>query len=177
MHTPTASHTAKKMIGIFACLALFMGLYDSAAESKARSGGKGKNQSQSQSQSGSHDRANKLKSKKYIEATHTFAAGGYHKAFKEFQELDKNGMCCDMVHYYMAMCCQRMNQMGPAVQNYRYVVAYSKDPTLRYYADTASRQLGYYQKHRTYAGQGNVFVGMSKGPGGGPGRGRGGGGG
>jgi len=93
----------------------------------------------------------------YRQAVHTFMDQKYSKALEQFQALDKNGFCCDMVHYYIAQCYQYTNQVNPAMLHYECVSTYSKDPRLVYYADGAYRQLEYYNGHRTYAGQGNNF--------------------
>ncbi|HEY9716087.1 MAG TPA: hypothetical protein V6C69_01355 [Trichormus sp.] len=93
----------------------------------------------------------------YKDAVHTFMDKKYADALVKFQSLDKNGYCCDMVHYYIAQCYQYTNQVRPAMLHYEWVDTYSKDPRLKYYADGAYQQLAYYNEHRTYAGQGNNF--------------------
>jgi hypothetical protein len=116
-----------------------------------------------------HARLNKLNSPQYIEACETYTAGHYADAMKQFQALDKSGMCCDMVHYYLALCCQRTNQIAPAISNYNYVVSYSRDDRLRNFAWGAASQLAHYQSNRTYQGHGNYFQGQVPGGGGGGG--------
>jgi len=93
----------------------------------------------------------------YKEAVATFMNKKYADALGKFQTLDKNGFCCDMVHYYIAQCYQYTNQVNPAMSNYEWVSVYSKDPRLIYYANGAYEQLAYYNGHRTYSGQGNNF--------------------
>lgn len=106
---------------------------------------------------GKHDRATKLANPAFIRASETYKEGRFSDALKQFDYLDKNGLCCDMTHYYIALCYQRMNQVGPALDHYQSVVAYSADPRLRQYAQTAFDQLSHYKAHRTYEGQGNNF--------------------
>ncbi len=106
---------------------------------------------------GKHDRSTKLANPAFIRASETYKEGKFSDALKQFDYLDKNGLCCDMTHYYIALCYQRMNQVGPALDHYQSVVAYSADPRLRQYAQTAFDQLSHYKAHRTYEGQGNNF--------------------
>ena len=49
-----------------------------------------------------------------------------------------------------------MNQNNLAVQHYQWVLAYGKDPTLRYYAQVACQNLAYFKEHSNYQGQGAV---------------------
>ncbi len=88
-------------------------------------------------------------------------------ALAQFDQLDRQGMCNEKVHYYMARCCQQLSQVARALDNYSWVISYGKDPTLKYYAQVASSQIGRYSQHRTYAGNGNVFVASGRGGGGG----------
>jgi hypothetical protein len=67
-------------------------------------------------------------------------------------------MCCDMVHYYIAQCYQHLNQIAAAQMHYEWVMTYSQDERLKYYAQAADAQLGYYNQHRTYGGNGNNFA-------------------
>lgn len=89
----------------------------------------------------------------------------YSEALSQFEKLDRNGMCCEKVHYYIGRCCQQLSQVQRAKDNYAWVATKGKDPTLRYYAEVAYAQMEHYSQHRTYQGNGNVFVG-SRGGGG-----------
>jgi hypothetical protein len=93
----------------------------------------------------------------YRVAVTDYYKGRYGPAAQEFETLDRNGFCCDMVHYYIALCYQGCGQLTLAAEHFEWVTAYSKDPKLRTYADTAYQQLAYYGGHRTYGGQGNNF--------------------
>jgi hypothetical protein len=64
----------------------------------------------------------------------------------------------ELTHYYMGLCYQCLNQVNPAQQQYTWVYQNSKDARLRYNSQVAFQQLNYYQGHRKYAGQGNVFA-------------------
>jgi len=81
----------------------------------------------------------------------------YGPAEQLFENLDKHGYCCDMVHYYMAQCYDNLNQTEAAQMNYQWVAAYSKDATLVNYSIYGYEKLAYYDEHRNYAGQGNNF--------------------
>jgi Tfp pilus assembly protein PilF len=99
-------------------------------------------------------------------AIDTFNKGDFHAALKQFEPLSTSGKQTDLAHYYMAQCYQHTSQVAAAVQNYKIVLATSKDQTLRYYSAAACSQLNSYSKHRTYQGNGNVFV-QNRGRGGG----------
>lgn len=64
----------------------------------------------------------------------------------------------DRTHYYMGLSYQNLNQLAPAKQQFTWVYQHSKNAKLRYNSQVAYQQLNYYQSHRSYAGQGNVFA-------------------
>jgi hypothetical protein len=90
-------------------------------------------------------------------AISAFNARRFGEALRQFQILDRTGFCCDKVHYYIARCYQQLSQVGPALDNYAWVMSYSKNPTLQNYAEVASAQLSKYQQHRTYEGARTSF--------------------
>lgn len=110
----------------------------------------------------------------YKEALMDFYKGRYGPAARALEQLDSHGFCCDMVHYYIAQSYHHLNQLALAGMHYNWVSSYSKDPTLRQYAQSASLGLDYYGSHRTYAGQGNNFERVASRGGGGGGGGGGG---
>jgi len=85
----------------------------------------------------------------YKAAVADFMNHKYGPALTEFQQVDQNGFCCDMVHYYIAQCYDYLNQVEPAELNYSWVVAYSQDPSLKSYATYGYQKLSYYNAHRT----------------------------
>lgn len=102
-------------------------------------------------------RARLLANPKYKEGVKLFQSKNFSGALKCFFQLDANGFCCDLVHYQIGSCYQRTNQTMAAQQHYDWVLAHSKDPTLRAWADYANQTIAYYSAHRTFAGQGNNF--------------------
>lgn len=98
-----------------------------------------------------------MKNPLFGEATQAFRDGKYASALTQFESLDKNGCCCDMVHYYIAQCYHHLNQVKGAQMHYQWVTTYSQDSQLRNYSQVATAQLGYYNNHRTYSGNGNNF--------------------
>lgn len=93
----------------------------------------------------------------YRAAITDFNQGRYGPAARQLETLDSHGYCCDMVHYYIAQSYHHLNQLALASMHYSWVSSYSKDSTLRVYAQSANSGLAYYGSHRTYAGQGNNF--------------------
>jgi len=93
----------------------------------------------------------------YRQALTEFGKGQYGPSELHFEQLDKTGYCCDIVHYYIAQCNDNLNQTEAAEMNYQWVSAYSKDQTLVRYSIYGYEKLEYYNDHRDYAGQGNNF--------------------
>jgi hypothetical protein len=149
----TATHNRHSVIAFALIVALVAGLWASEAIAKKITAGV----SVTVRYNSHGKKVNLANAPEYKDAVHTFMDQKYSVALEKFQALDKNGYCCDMVHYYIAQCYQYMNQVQPAMLHYEWVDTYSKDPRLKYYADGAYQQLAYYNGHRTYSGQGNNF--------------------
>lgn len=91
-------------------------------------------------------------------------------AAEQFELSDRSGYCCDLTHYYLALCYHNLNQTQRAIDHYAWVYSYSKNPTLKYQAQVGYEQVARYAGNRTYAGNGAVFAGFTGGrPGGGGG--------
>ncbi len=82
-------------------------------------------------------------------------------AAEQFEIADRNGFCNDMTHYYLGLCYHNLNQTQRAIDHYSWVASYSKNPILRYQAQSGYAQVAKYAGSRTYAGNGNVFTGFS----------------
>lgn len=82
-------------------------------------------------------------------------------AAEQFELADRSGFCNDMTHYYLGLCYHNLNQTQRAIDHYSWVASYSKNPILRYQAQSGYAQVAKYAGNRTYAGNGNVFSGFS----------------
>jgi len=82
-------------------------------------------------------------------------------AAEQFELADRSGFCNDMTHYYLGLCYHNLNQTQRAIDHYSWVASYSKNPILRYQAQSGYAQVAKYAGNRTYAGNGNVFTGFS----------------
>jgi len=87
-----------------------------------------------------------------------YKQGRYKDAVVRLEDVDRRGLCNEGTHYYIALCYQCMNQTVLAKMHYQWVLQYGRDATLRAYSQAAYQQLAYYQSHRTYSGQGNIFA-------------------
>lgn len=64
----------------------------------------------------------------------------------------------EMSRYYAALCCQYLNQMARAKEEYKWVYYNSKNQQLKVNAQTAFAQIAHYEQTRAYQGQGNRFA-------------------
>ncbi len=90
-----------------------------------------------------------------------FQSKRFGPAAEQFELADRSGFCNDMTHYYLGLCYHNLNQTQRAIDHYSWVVSYSKNPILRYQAQSGYAQVAKYAGSRTYAGNGNVFTGFS----------------
>lgn len=82
----------------------------------------------------------------------------YKQALEKLQTLPGTGEGSDKAHYYMALCYQATNQIGPATAEYNAVYRNSKDATLKYNSAVALQGLRRWGQHRAYQGNGNNFA-------------------
>lgn len=91
------------------------------------------------------------------QAIKDYNSKSYKGALEKLQTLPRTGQGSDKAHYYMALCYQATNQIGPATAEYNTVYRDSKDSTLRYNSAVALQGLQRWGQHRAYAGNGNNF--------------------
>lgn len=82
----------------------------------------------------------------------------YNEALDRFAEMGHKGKNHDQVHYYIGLCCQKLNQLARAKSEFEWVYHNTKSPRLRYNSHVAWFNANKYQNNRTYSGQGNVFA-------------------
>jgi len=107
-----------------------------------------------------------VKSPYYLKACQAYQKGNFRDAIANFELCDRHGGCCQWTHYYLGLSYQGINQLGPAYQQFQWVLAYGKDPNLRRYSQFASDSLSYYASNRTYGGQGAVASNIGRASGG-----------
>ncbi|HEY9715015.1 MAG TPA: hypothetical protein V6C72_16215 [Chroococcales cyanobacterium] len=93
----------------------------------------------------------------FKQASALFDARQYAQALDLFENMDKSGFCCDLLHYYIACSYHHLNQVQKAQKHYRMVASSTVDPILKRYSESGSKILAYYSDHRFYDGQGNDF--------------------
>jgi hypothetical protein len=113
-----------------------------------------------------------VRSPYYLKASDAYRKGNYRDAIKNFELCDTNGGCCQWTHYYLGLSYQAINQLGPAYQQFQWVLSYGKDANLRRYSQFASDSLSAYAGSRTYGGQGAIDPSNRAGAGSGHGHGR-----
>lgn len=80
----------------------------------------------------------------FDQAIADYKAHRYSQAIAAFQTISSKYPGDAKSHYYMGLCYQGLNQMTLAKQHYQWVVAYSKDASLKSYSQSALAQLGRY---------------------------------
>jgi hypothetical protein len=108
-----------------------------------------------------------VRSPYYLKACEAYKKGNYRDAIANFELCDRNGGCCQWTHYYLGLSYQGINQLGPAYQQFQWVLQRGKDANLRRYSQYAADSLSYYASNRTYNGQGAIASSSRSGGGGG----------
>lgn len=93
----------------------------------------------------------------FSEGVTAYQSRHYAEALSKFTELVKNGQGGEMVHYYMALCYQGLNQIAKAKAEYSLVSASARDPALRVNAQQGLNSIERWSQHRSYQGNGNYF--------------------
>lgn len=97
-----------------------------------------------------------VRSPYYLKACEAYKKGNFRDAIANFELCDRNGGCCQWTHYYLGLSYQGINQLGPAYQQFQWVLQRGSDANLKRYSQYASDSLAYYANNRTYNGQGAV---------------------
>lgn len=98
------------------------------------------------------------------EAVKSYKDRKYSQSLGQFKQLHDAGMCNSLIHYYMALNYQSLNQIAAAKQEYQ-TVARGSNNSLKQNAEVALASLDRWSQHRSYAGNGNVFARYGVGPG------------
>ncbi|MBI4532695.1 MAG: thioredoxin fold domain-containing protein [Candidatus Melainabacteria bacterium] len=94
----------------------------------------------------------------FAEAVQSYKSCRYSQALSQFQAISKLHGSDVLTRYYIGLCYHSLNQVGKAQNEYEWVAIHSADPALKHNAQVALQQLGQYQAHRAYQGQGNTFA-------------------
>lgn len=78
------------------------------------------------------------------------------QSLAQFKQIHDAGTCNELIHYYMALCYQGLNQINMAKQEYSNVVK-GKVPSLKAMSQNALNSLNRWGQHRSYEGNGNNF--------------------
>lgn len=104
-----------------------------------------------------------LNQPEYEQAVKDYKERKYSQTISRLRKLHETGQCNDMVHYYMALSYQCLNQIGSARQEYTNL-SRSKSAVLKNNAQRALAALNQWSQHRLYEGNGNNFSRYSSGP-------------
>ncbi len=99
---------------------------------------------------------------KFEDCCKSYKEKKYAQALAQFRQLHNSGTCNEHIHYYMALCCQSLNQVAQARKEYEAVMK-GKVPALKAYSQTALANLNRWSQHRAYEGNGNNFARYSSG--------------
>ena len=78
------------------------------------------------------------------------------QSLAQFKQIHDAGTCNELIHYYMALCYQGLNQINMARQEYTNVTK-GKVPGLKAMSQNALNSLNRWGQHRSYEGNGNNF--------------------
>lgn len=93
---------------------------------------------------------------KLDEAVKSYKDRKYSQSLNQFKVLHDGGMCNELVHYYMALNYQSLNQITSARKEYATVVQ-GRSPSLKANAQSALNAMSQWSQHRAYEGNGNIF--------------------
>lgn len=97
--------------------------------------------------------AGNLTAPKMDEAVKSYRDRQYSQSLAQFKQLHNSGTCNELIHYYMALCYQGMNQIASARTEYMTVMKGRSAP-LRQNAQYALSQIDRWNRHRSYEGNG-----------------------
>ncbi len=97
--------------------------------------------------------AGNLTAPKMDEAVKSYKDRQYAQSLAQFRQLHNSGTCNELIHYYMALCYQGMNQISSARTEYATVMK-GRSTALRQNAQYALSQIDRWNRHRSYSGNG-----------------------
>lgn len=88
------------------------------------------------------------------QAIASYNSGKYSQALGQFQDLSHTEPTNAVVHYYLALCYQHLQQFEASIKEYQWVVTNSPYPALKANAQTGLQQLTHLKPSRSFSGSG-----------------------